>query len=98
MNYGGSKGRGRQKQSGGTPAQRAAQARCLECRWLIIDEVSMVSAQLLAQTDRRLRELVRADWDALLRADRRRSSGSCSAGLNHFRPLWWWVSGNRDGG
>ena len=60
MNYGGSKGRGRQKQSGGTPAQRAAQARCLECRWLIIDEVSMVSAQLLAQTDRRLRELVRA--------------------------------------
>ena len=27
MNYGGSKGRGRQKQSGGTPAQRAARAR-----------------------------------------------------------------------
>ena len=79
LNYGGSKGRGKQKKNGGTPAQRAAQQRCLMCRWLIIDEVSMVSAQLLAQTDRRLRELVRT-----LETRRWRPDGSSRpfAGLN----------------
>ena len=33
--------------------------RMLQCRWLITDEISMVSSQLLALVDTRLREVVR---------------------------------------
>ena len=30
-----------------------------QCRWLIIDEISMISAQLLAEIDKKLRRVVR---------------------------------------
>ena len=37
----------------------AVAKRMLQCRWLIIDEISMVSSQLLALVDMKLREVVR---------------------------------------
>ncbi|CAE8714602.1 unnamed protein product [Polarella glacialis] len=41
------------------PSQKDLAARLLQCRWLIIDEISMVSARLLAAADMKLRDVIR---------------------------------------
>ena len=40
--------------------QQDVSKRVMQLRWLIIDEISMVSAKLLAETDLKLREIVRS--------------------------------------
>jgi hypothetical protein len=50
------------EKSRGKASQRQADIaeRVMQWRWLIIDEVSMVSAELLAEIDMKLRQMVRA--------------------------------------
>ena len=48
--------------------------RVLQWRWLIVDEISMVSAQLLAQMDMKLRGVVREIGTAKVGADKRHRS------------------------
>ena len=48
-----------QDSSKDTVKQQAVAKKIMQWRWLIIDEISMVSARLLAEIDAKLRDVVR---------------------------------------
>ena len=68
--------------------------RVLQWRWLIIDEISMVSAKLLAQMDLKMREVVRDIGTHKLKKGQTRSFG----GLNVLCSGDFWQLDPPDGG